>query len=205
MLIHRGNYVMWKIIENRGAFSLCQCTCGKQSVKQTTEIYNRPGCACSDCRGKLRFKFQKEDNRFLNMLDNMKARCYRVNHPSYSNYGGRGITICEEWLSDTKNFVEWAKSQPDNNLTIKRKKNDLGYSPDNCYFASRTEQNRNRRNAKWVEYNGERLLVSEAARASGIGVFTLRQRIKKYPDSPELWFKQDQLPRGKYSISNPQC
>lgn len=189
---------MWKIIKNEGGHSWCQCSCGKEMRKQTSTVI--AGASCADCEKLSRVKFKKEDHRLLHILENMKARCYRENHPAYKNYGARGITICDEWLSDTNNFVEWAKAQPDNHLTIERRKNEEGYFPENCYFATRTEQNRNRRNALWIEYNEQRMLVSEAARVSGIDEKTLRGRIKSHPDRPDLWFKKGGLPRGKSAI-----
>lgn len=71
--------------------------------------------------------------------------CYNVNSESYCDYGGRGIVVCESWLNDVNIFVKWSLENGwCVGLTIDRIKNELGYSPDNCRWATYTIQNRNR-------------------------------------------------------------
>lgn len=76
----------------------------------------------------------------------IKARCYRPEDKDYKNYGARGVTVCDEWRTDFWAFAKWAYDNgyaPE--LTIDRKNNDMGYSPDNCQWVERADQNRNRR------------------------------------------------------------
>ncbi len=76
----------------------------------------------------------------------MKARCSNPKFRQYADYGGRGIAVCAEWKASAKSFVEWCVEngwKP--GLTIDRRDNDAGYSPDNCQFLTRKEQNQNRR------------------------------------------------------------
>jgi hypothetical protein len=76
----------------------------------------------------------------------MLKRCYNKNCKAYCNYGGRGITVCDEWIESFDNFYKWLlTSNYDENLTIDRIDNDKGYSPDNCKFSTYVEQNNNRR------------------------------------------------------------
>jgi len=85
-------------------------------------------------------------------LRKMKMRCYNPNADCYKNYGGRGITICQEWLDDPAAFVRWSLQNgwaP--GLTIERKDNDGNYTPENCVWATRTQQGRNSRNCKLTE------------------------------------------------------
>lgn len=87
-----------------------------------------------------------ESNRFYSTWNNMSKRCTNTSHKDYKNYGGRGITVCEEWL-DITTFVAWCEATQPNTegLSLDRIDNDKGYSPDNCTWSSRTMQNINQR------------------------------------------------------------
>ena len=77
----------------------------------------------------------------------MMQRCYNKKVPNYSKYGGRGITVCEEW-HDTKTFIEWAEETYIEGMTLDRIDNDLGYYPNNCRWADKTLQSINQRKSK---------------------------------------------------------
>ena len=75
----------------------------------------------------------------------MKQRCYNKNYDQYSNYGGKGITVCDEWKDNVVEFSKWAVSNGYmRGLTIDRKNNDQGYTPTNCRFITREENNKNK-------------------------------------------------------------
>lgn len=84
----------------------------------------------------------------------MKQRCYNQNTQHYDNYGGRGITICDEWLDKENglmNFIKWSENNgyiPNQYLSIDRIYNDKGYSPDNCRWTIKNIQMLNRRSLK---------------------------------------------------------
>lgn len=76
---------------------------------------------------------------------NMKQRCYNKNHPEYFRYGGRGIEVCEDWLTSYKNFLEDMGVRPSTGHSIDREKNELGYTKDNCRWVDKTTQSYNQR------------------------------------------------------------
>jgi len=92
------------------------------------------------------------ETRFFSVWREMKARCHRKANKSYGRYGGRGITVCERWHT-FQNFMDdmyesYLEHKVQNkHTTIERKDNDRGYSPNNCKWATYSEQNRNKRNS----------------------------------------------------------
>lgn len=95
-------------------------------------------------------------------LDQIKHRCYDPNHKHYHNYGGRGISVCEEWLQSPANFIEWALVNGyEKHLSIDRIDNDKGYGPDNCRWTDKKTQQRNRRGNFVIEAFGMRKCASE--------------------------------------------
>lgn len=78
----------------------------------------------------------------------INIRCHNPNSKSYPRYGGRGITVCAQWRSDFSAFFAEMGPKPSPEHSIERVKNDKGYEPGNCIWATKTEQSRNRRSSK---------------------------------------------------------
>lgn len=109
-------------------------------------------------------KVTTEREKVWHVWKNMHDRCYKPQRSNYKFYGGKGIKVCERW-HDFQNFVD--DMGPRNGLTLERNNNDLDYSPDNCRWATRAEQNRNRSISKWIEFRGERLCMAQMAARYG--------------------------------------
>ena len=116
----------------------------------------------------------------------MKKRCYNENDRSYARYGGRGITVCEEWKNDFSAFYNWAMQNGyAENLTIDRIDNSKGYCPDNCRIATWSEQQNNSRNNHRITINGETHTLTEWCEKRDINPATVLSRIKKFGWSEE--------------------
>ena len=121
----------------------------------------------------------------------MKARCNNPKLKVYPHYGGRGITVCEEWLHDFEQFEKWAVANGyKENLSIDRIDNDKGYSPDNCRWATKEQQANNQRTTLTVEYNGVTKTLHEWAKVLEIKPHTLYHRIYKRGWSIERAFTE---------------
>ena len=109
----------------------------------------------------------------------MKTRCDNPRTPSYRRYGAKGVTVCQAWY-EYDNFEAWALSHGYRaGLTLDRRKNDQGYSPENCRWATTSEQARNRSSNRWLEAFGERLLLKDWAKhpCCVVRYYTLRTRM----------------------------
>lgn len=119
--------------------------------------------------------------RLYRIWQNMKARCYRESARGYENYGGRGISICQEWKDDFLSFKNWAYSNGYNeSLTIDRIDVNGDYSPNNCRWVTNKEQQNNRRDNRIYEYGRKTLTLSQWSELLGINYKTLEKRIENW-------------------------
>lgn len=121
------------------------------------------------------------DSPLLETYYSMHFRCENPNHKYYKHYGGRGITVCDEWSGKEGlyNFIKWSQNGWRPGLTLDRIDNNKGYSPDNCRWATSREQIRNRRVTKLYEYRGMKLMLIEIAEMENISDSRLRYRLNK--------------------------
>lgn len=119
--------------------------------------------------------------RLYRIWKNMKARCYRKSAREYGNYGGRGISICEEWKDDFLSFRNWALSNGyKESLTIDRIDVNKDYKPSNCRWITNKEQQNNRRDNRIYEYDGKSLTLSQWSELLGMNYKTLEKRIENW-------------------------
>lgn len=123
----------------------------------------------------------------------IKRRCLNPKRSDYQHYGGRGIKVCERWL-DFENFKDDMYATWNPGLTIERKDNNGDYCPENCYWATRAIQARNKRNSVFVTLNGETRCFGEWIRVLGLKRYTVNARIRRG------WSRERSLtePTGKW-------
>ncbi len=164
-------------------YFLCGCKCGNQKVIALSSLRRGAtkscGCLYTESRPSSARTHGLSDTTLYKTWRNVKYRCSNSSLPDYKYYGGRGIFLCREWL-DFQSFYNWALSHGyKENLTIERIHNGLGYSPENCRWATRKEQARNKRTNHRISYNGITKILAEWAKVLKIKPGTLRARIAK--------------------------
>jgi hypothetical protein len=108
---------------------------------------------------------------------NMISRCYSPRNGGYPDYGGRGITVCDRWRISVVDFIRDMWPRPDG-MTLERKNNNLGYSPENCRWATPDDQNRNRRVSSYITLLGQRRYLMDVAAEYGIQHTTIRAKLR---------------------------
>jgi len=114
----------------------------------------------------------------------MKRRCYLETDPGYSNYGGRGITVCGQWRDDFAQFFKDMGPRP-KGCSLDRIDNNQGYSPENCRWASTKQQANNKRTNRPITFKGKTQTITQWAEQLSMDPQTLFRRLGKYKWSVE--------------------
>ena len=176
---------------------ICKCDCGNEvEVRQpnlTRKEFNTVSCGCyaREDRAKrmheMTFKHGCRKDRLYAVWCGMKRRCEKEYDPEYSVYGGRGISVCDEWKDDYLAFKDWAysngydPSKKRGECTIDRIDNNKGYSPDNCRIANMKEQANNTSTVLHYDWRGDKYTLTEIMKLSGTKYSRtcLHKRLKK--------------------------
>jgi hypothetical protein len=159
----------------------CLCDCGQSKNVALSKLRsgNTQSCGC------LQHEIKKQSTRthgqsktrIYRIWVGMKARCLDPRVPEYSNYGGRGISVCSSWMN-FESFQSWASTNGYNDdLTIERKDNDGNYDPENCEWIPKGKQGFNTRKSIAITYDGRTMILKEWARVLGIRYLKLYKRI----------------------------
>ena len=181
-------YNMLTVLSNAGVnrhgklLWLVRCDCGVESVKvaSAVRIGRTRSCGCLARAGNHRTHGARSHPLYATWC-NMKARCDNPQHPSYKNYGGRGVYYAPQW-SDFSVFLFDVGEKPFHGASLDRIDNDGPYTPENVRWADRVTKRRNNRQTTLVTISGKTKLLTDWCREYGITISAVHRRMKKGED-----------------------
>jgi hypothetical protein len=151
------------------SYVLCKCDCGKEKRVYVYNLYRgftkSCGCICAEIVSARRTTHGQTETRLYEIWSCMKQRCSDTAWgTSRKDYFNRGIRVCPEWIAGFESFRDWATANGyDEKLSIDRIDNNGNYEPSNCRWVTRSQNNRNTRNTRYVTAFGETKCVAEWA------------------------------------------
>lgn len=148
------------VIKNNNVMWECRCDCGNKALVSSHRLRSGRTKSCGCKKSKFTsdrtagaknygYKHNLRNTKLYAIWATMKQRCFNKMYKDYKYYGGRGITICDEWKDDVKAFYDWSMVNGyAEGLTIDRIDNDGDYSPDNCRWTTMKVQRENQRNRR---------------------------------------------------------
>lgn len=175
---------------------LCRCDCGNEKIILQTNLKRRTTRSCGCLQKEELSKRARShggwanNERLFDIWLGIRKRCNNENDARYPNYGGRGVSICDEW-DDYSSFRDWAMSHGyADNLSIDRIDVNGDYCPDNCRWATNIEQQNNRRSCVYITYGNETHTLKEWSRIRGIKYSTLHSRYRHgWGAGRMLWYE----------------
>jgi hypothetical protein len=164
---------------------ICQCECGATTIAAGSALRSGRtrscGCLLHESKQTATLKHGAKaggrQSREYNAWNHAKRRCFTPSTSSFRYYGGRGITMCERWANDFAAFLADMGECPDGH-SLDRINNDGNYEPGNCRWATRLDQNNNRRKNVRYEFEGERRTIGQIARMASVNYASLFIRLR---------------------------
>jgi hypothetical protein len=180
---------------SRNSIWRCKCDCGASADVRRSHLVGGITQSCGCFGSERRSELTKErftthgmsDTPAYNAWSNMRMRCQNPSHPSYSNYGGRGITVCKRWQEFENFFADMG--EPPAGMSLDRKDNDGNYEPDNCRWATNRQQAINKRSNQLLTLDGRTMTMMQWASVTGIKANTIWYRLDRG------WTVEDALTR----------
>ena len=158
----------------------CECDCGNVKIARGERLIagKTRSCGCIVREGIQQSTHGGSKTPLYSKWLGMRARCYRKANDHYQYYGGRGLGMCKDW-QDFAVFRDWAHSHGyDDGLSIERRDNDKGYSPDNCTWIPLADQAKNKRTNLRITIGCETKIAAEWARVCGVRDYVIYQRYR---------------------------
>lgn len=201
------------ILQNNRIFFKCICSCDNKTISQvrSDRLKNGTSKSCGCYKLEVITKTGMSRDRMYGIWDGMIRRCYDKSNKRYSNYGGRGIRVCKDWLNDFMIFYNWAiENGYEENLTIERIDVDKNYEPSNCCWITMAEQAKNKTNTIYITLDtGETYRLTDFANQNNVSRETVLKRYKNGINNKERLIQE--LPTDNtsgiigVSYSNNQC
>ena len=184
------------VIEQAGsqhgnAYWKCKCSCGAEVIVRGYLLTRQIVVSCGCYRKEHKLKHGLAHTPIYNLWAGIKNRCTNPNVHNYHRYGGRGVTMFEDWINNFQAFYDYVSKLPhygEDGYSLDRINNDGNYEPDNIRWATRKEQARNKRSNHILEYQGVKMTLAEAAEKSGLSRYVLQNRLK-HGDRGERLFR----------------
>jgi hypothetical protein len=171
----------WTVLERDGtnhpARWLCRCECGTVKSVNGSNLARGKTQSCGCLHKEMKSTHGSTKTPTYAIWEGMIGRCTNPRNVAWKDYGGRGIFVCDRWR-DFENFLADMKERPPG-LTIERRDNDKGYSPQNCVWVSRAEQARNRRSNRLATLHGETLCVADWCDKLGVTRKMVYSRLRR--------------------------
>jgi len=166
---------------------ICSCQCGTTKPVRVSSIVGGKSKCCG-CKSNGRSKSKKPTNAIQHGMSrtptyqsyySMLARCLNPKAHAFDKYGGRGIQVCDKWVSSFQSFLSDMGARPSMKHSLGRINNDGHYCPENCRWEDDVQQQNNTSQNHFIEVDGDRLTIAQWSRKTGIKMSTIRYRIKK--------------------------
>lgn len=174
---------------DKSKYFLCRCDCGNEKEVTKGNLIHGLVKSCGCLLGKhldeyrvngANYKHGLTNSKIYNIWSGMKRRTTDPKQENYKNYGGRGITVCDEWLDDFQSFYDWSMNNGyKEGLSIERVDTNGNYDPSNCRWIEPIDQYYNKRNTVLVEIDGIKKTYKEWTEQLGVNRWWIESRVRK--------------------------
>lgn len=179
---------LWVVVadagsDHRGRIAAVKCDCGTEKTLRIYPLLYGRSVSCGCLRAAFnvsRSVHGQSGSMTWASWRAMRERCSSVKHKNFADYGGRGIAVCSRW-SEFSNFLADMGERPSRGHTIDRIDVNGNYEPSNCRWSTRSEQMRNTRTNRRIEFRGENLTLAEWSKRLGLNHHAVSYRLKHWP------------------------